>query len=217
MVSRVRIVTLFLGAVISTIVGQAQPGYQLHNPASRIFDIVFPVDVPVSQQPYFLKMVLRYEGSDYMQFVVVIYSDDDKYWVRRCEITEYVLDDKSKAKLPQLLSKLSSDSPDEAVRATAAELKVAVSRFTVAPEAVYKILADLKSIKVSPAINTRTGLDSISEYQFWYDTWEESDYYSIMGPSGNATQDALSRWMIGFKANFPDFLKEASASETVKR
>jgi hypothetical protein len=208
MVSRARIATVFLTTIISTIFGMAQPGYRLHNPASRVFDIVFPIDV--SQRPYFLKMVLRYENAT--QFVVVIYPDNEKYWVRRCEITKYVLDDVSKAKLPQLLSKLSPDSSDDAVRATAAELKVEVSRSTVPPEVLDKALKDLKSIKITPAITDRIGLDAVPMYEFWYDTWEESDYFSLMGPPGKAPEDVLIRWMISFKANLPALLKGSSSA-----
>jgi hypothetical protein len=208
MFSRVGILTLLLVSPFSTLVGHAQPGYRQHNPAERVLDLAFPIDVPAAQKPYFVKMALRYWGADPEQFVIVIYSDSDKYWIRKCEITKYVFGSESKAKLPQVLSKLSADSSDEAVRAAAAQLNVEVSRYMIAPEALSKTLTELRSIRISPAITDRIGLDDVSEYEFWYDTWEESDYFSIMGPFKDDPQDALTRWMIKFKADLPDLLKK---------
>jgi hypothetical protein len=174
---------------------------------ARVLNILFPLDV--APKPYFLKMVLRFSDSD-TQLVVVVYPDKEKYWVRRCEITSYVLEGMGKGQLSQLISKMIAENPDVKEQAIAARLKVDVSRSSVAPEALKHALDELKTIRISPILTDRVAVDEYSEYEYWYDNWQESVHYAITSPFGNDPQDKLGRWMVKFRANLPDLLKTPS-------
>ena len=47
---------------------------------------------------------------------------------------------------------------------------------------------------------SRVFSDESSEYEFWYDTWEESVHYVLRGPGKEEPQDELVKWMIEFRA-----------------
>jgi len=191
-------------------VGHAQPGDRALDPKARILDVLFPVEVP--QKPYFFKIVLRFDDAD-TQVMAVVYPDKQKYWIRRCEVTTMFLGDNVKRELTESLSKLPSEASDDAVRAIAPGLKVEVSRIVIAPEALDKQLSELKSIRISPLLASRISVDNFSEYEFWYDSWQESVHYAITGSPGKAPQDELVRWMLRFKADLPNLLKKSSASK----
>ena len=211
MASQTRITLAFVACILSAIVGWAQPGDRILDSKARLLDVIFPIEVP--QRTYFLKMVLRYDGED-TQLVVVIYSDKEKYWIRRCEVTKYSLADGQKTQLAESLSRLTPETTDEEVQGIAAKLKVEVTRFTIAPESLNKSLGELKAIQISPVPADRVSVDEYSEYEFWYDSWQESVHYAITGPPGKGSkgsQDELIRWMIRFEARLPDLLKVPSA------
>lgn len=189
----------------------AQPGDRFLDPKARILDVLFPVDV--LQRPYFLKLVLRFDEAD-TQLVIVVYPDKDKYWIRRCQVVTYSLANAAKAQLSESLPKLlSPEASDDAVRSVAANIKVEESRFAIDPEALDKSLKELRLIQISPILETRVSVDEFSEYEFWYDNWQQSLHYSISGPAGKAPQDELIRWMIRFKTSLPDLLKRSSTSK----
>lgn len=208
MISQIAATTLM--CVSLTLLGNAQPGDRTLDPQARLLDVLFPVEVP--QRPYLFELALRFHDAD-TQVVVVVYPDKEKPWIRRCEVTTYSLDDDAKRKLSESLSKLSSEASDDSVRAVASGLKVQMSRVTIAPEALDKALGELKSIQIPPMLAARVSVDDFSEYEFWYDTWQESVHYSVTGPPGKAPQDKLIRWMVRFKADLPDLLKKSSISK----
>jgi hypothetical protein len=210
MVSLTRKVAAMAAFALMAFAGNAQPGDRVLDPKARILDALFPV--VVSQRPYFQKLVLRFDDAD-AQLVIVVYPDKEKYWIRRCEVTTYALNDAAKTQLSESLTKLSPEASDDAVRAIAAGLKVEVNRFAVAPEALDKPFSELRSIRISPLLATRVSVDEFSEYEFWYDNWQDSVHYSIAGTPEKEPQDEMIRWMIKFKANLPDFLKRSSASK----
>ncbi len=210
MASRACTTAVFLISVLSAMVGRAQPGDRTLDPQARVLDIIFPVEVP--QRPYFLKMVLRFDKTS-TQLVIVVYPDKERYWIRRCDVIKYVLPEAAKTQLSQSLSQLSPEASEDAVRASAAKLKVEVSRFTIAPEALSKSLIELRSIRISPVLAERVSVDEFSEYEFWYDNWQESVHYAIIGAPGKAPQDKLTQWMIKFNTNLPGLLEASSASK----
>lgn len=211
MISQIRTATTIFACVFMALMtGHAQPGDRTLNPKARVLDALFPVEVP--QRPYFFKLVLRFDEAD-TQAVVVVYPDKEKYWIRRCEVTTYSLDDATRRELSESLSKLAPEASDDAVRAIASGLKVKTNHVAVAPEALDKSLGELKSIRIPPVLAAHVSVDAFSEYQFWYDSWQESVHYSIVGPPRDAPQDESVRWMLKFKADLPDLLKGPSASK----
>jgi hypothetical protein len=208
MISQIRTAASILMYVSMALpVGNAQPGDRALDPKARVLNVLFPVEV--SQRPYFFKVVLRFDDAD-TQVVIVVYPDKDKYWVRRCEVTTFSLNDDVKRELAESLSQLPPEATDEAVRAIASGLRVEVNRIVIAPEALDKSLSELKSIRISPLLAARISVDNFSEYEFWYDSWQESVHYSITGSPGKAPQDELVRWMLRFKADLPGLLKKSS-------
>ena len=77
----------------------------------------------------------------------------------------------------------------------------------VEPEALHHALDELKAIRISPVLKSRVAVDEFSEYEFWYDTWQETVHYVITSPFGNDPQDQLGRWMTKFRDNVPKLLK----------
>jgi hypothetical protein len=213
MISQVRTAATILMYVSMALVGNAQPGDRVLDPRARVLDVLFPVEV--LQRPYFFKLALRFDDAD-TQVVVVVYPDKERYWVRRCEVTTYSLDDNAKRELSESLSKLAPEASDDAVRAVASELKVETIRVEIAPDALRESLSALKTIRISPVLTDRISVDEFYEYDFWYDNWQESVHYSITGPPRKASQnpqDELVRWMLKFKADLPELLKGPLASK----
>lgn len=197
-----------LFGMLFAVTAGAQPGDRYLDIKARVLDILFPLDV--APKPYFLKMVLRYSDSN-TQLVVVVYPDKEKYWVRRCEITSYSLAGMGKGQLSQLISKMVAENAGVKEQEIAAKLRLEVSRSSVAPEALNRALDELKAVRISPVLADRVAVDEYSEYEYWYDNWQESVHYTITSPFGNAPQDKLGEWMIKFRASVPDLLKAGSA------
>lgn len=195
------------GILISILAGSAamaQPGDRYLVMKARVLDILFPSEV--SQKPYFLKMVLRFSDSD-TQLVVVVYPDKEKYWVRKCEITKYSLAGMRTNQLSQLVAKMIADNPNVDEKEIAAKLKVDISRSSIDPDALNRVLDELKTVRISPILADRVAVDNYSEYEYWYDNWQESVHYTIVGPFHDSSQDQLVQWMIRFREAVPELLK----------
>jgi hypothetical protein len=199
-----RVLCALLLAILSAMVAVGQPGDRRLDTKARVLDILFAPEVP--QKVYFLKLVLRFGDSD-TQLVVVVYSDKEKYWLRRCEITSYSVAGMGKGQLSQLISRTLAENAAATDQEIAAKLRVDVSRFSVDPEALERTLNDLKAIRISPVLASRIAVDEYSEYEFWYDTSQESVHYRVIGPFKGDPQDELVQWMIKFRARFPDLLR----------
>lgn len=177
----------------------AQPGDRRLDMKARVLDIVFPLEV--SSKPYFRKIVLRFGDSD-TQIIVVTYPGGQS------EIVRYRLADVSGEQLSVLVAKMLSENPDVKPQEIAAGLKVNVSSTPVLEQkALDYVLNELKAIKISPALASRVAVDDSSEYEFWYDTWQESVHYTITGPFHDAPQDRLGKWMLSFRTLVPKLLK----------
>jgi hypothetical protein len=84
---------------------------------------------------------------------------------------------------------------------------VDVSRTALEQGALDHALEELKAIQISPVLASRVAVDEFSEYEFWYDTWQESVHYIVTSPFQGSAQDRLGKWMVEFRANLPRLLK----------
>ncbi len=207
MIYRMAVTWALFSCVFFAAPASAQPGNRYLDMKARVLDILFPLDV--TPRPYFQKMVLRFSDSD-TQLVVVAYPDKDKYWVRRCEITQYALEGMGKGELSQLISKTVAENPNVTEQQIVAKLKVSVTRSSFPLEAFYRGLNELKAIRISPVLSDQIVADDDREYEFWYDNWNESVHYAIPGPFGKNPQDQLGRWMARFRDSLPNQLKASS-------
>jgi hypothetical protein len=208
MTFRRAVARVLFSCILFAATATAQPGDR--DMKARVLDLVFPLDV--APNLYFLKLIMRFGDSD-TQLVAVVYPDKDKYWVRRCEITSYALDGMGMGQLDQLISRTIAKNPNVKDQEIAAKLKVKVSRSSIAPEALYRALDELKTVRISPVLADRVAVDEYSEFEYWYDGGQESVHYTLTGPSKDDPQDQLVQWMIKFRASLPNLIKAGGASD----
>jgi hypothetical protein len=158
----------------------------------RVQDLLFPLNV--ESKPYFRKLILRFP-SDASQLALVVYPGGE------AEIVRTTLDSMNARDLLQLVSKSLAENPHANEEEIAAKVKVHTTRFPTHYKTMEPILNDLKSIRISPFLNTRIGVDEVTWCDFWFDTEQESVHYKILYNStlGDA-QDNLARWMTRFRA-----------------
>jgi hypothetical protein len=200
----IRRIFVLLTCVLFGAISVAQPAGPHLDMEARVLNILFPLDV--SPKPYFSKMVLRFTDSD-MQLVVLTYPDKEKYWIRRCEITSYSLEGMAKRDLDQFIYKMIAENPNVKEQEIAAKLRVRVTSYLIAPEALKHSLDQLRAVRISPVLVDRVTVDEYSEYEYWYDNGQESVHYAIANGGGNDPQDQLGRWMVNFRSNLPASLK----------
>lgn len=196
--------------ILFAVPAKAQPGDRYLYMKGRVLNILFPLDV--AQKPYFQKMVLRFSDSD-TQLVVVVYPDKDKYWVRKCEVTRYALEGMGQGQLSQFISKMLTENPKVKEQEIAAQLKVEITHSSIPVEVFNHALEELKAVRISPVLANRVAVDDYSEYEFWYDNWQESVHYVITSPFGNDPQGQLGKWMIKFRDNLHDLAGGAGKIE----
>jgi hypothetical protein len=163
------------------------------NVHDRVQDLLFPLNV--ESKPYFLKLILRFP-SDASQLALVVYPGGE------AEIVRTTLDSMHARDLLQLVSKTLTENPHINEEEIVAKVKVRTTRFPTQYKTMEPILNDLRSIRISPFLNTRIGLDEVTWCDFWFDTGgQESVHYKVLGNStlGDA-QDSLARWMTRFRA-----------------
>jgi len=177
----------------------AQPGDRYLVMKAQVLTALFTLDV--EPKPYFLKMVLRFGDSD-TQLTVVVYPG------RKSEVLRFRLADSNPGDLERLVSRAVADNPQVKPQEIAAGLKVDVARSPVDYDAGLRpAIDDLKSIRISPVLASRVAVDEFSEYEFWYDTWQESVHYTIVSPFHSEPQDKLGKWMLRFRAKAEAWLK----------
>lgn len=201
MIRRIVIACSLVLSILSAATAKGQPGDRSLDMKARVLDILFPLDVV--PEPYFAKMILRFGDSD-TQFVVVVYPG------RKSELICYSLAGVSNGALSQMISKMVSENPDLKDQEIAAKLKVEVTRAPIEYDRLNVAIEELKSIRIAPVLAHGVAVDEFSEYEFWYDTWQESVHYTITSPFNNDSQDQLARWMIKFKSDIPSLLKGVS-------
>ena len=212
-ICRRAIVYVFFSCILSAVMAIAQPGDRRLDTKARVLDLLFPLDV--TPDPYLMKLTLRFGDSD-TQFVVVIYPVYPVHPGGRSEIIRYSLAGMGDGELSQLISKMLAQNPDVTDREIAAKLKVNVSRSPIKYDALDRALKDLKAVQISPILKSRVAVDEYSEYEYWYDTWQESVHYTITGPFKDAPQDQLVQWMIRFRARLADLMETHSAADGSK-
>ena len=109
--------------------------------------------------------------------------------------------------LSQFISKMAAQNPSVTDQEIAAKLKVEVKHSPISYEALKRSLDELKAMRIPPILASRVAVDEYSEYQFWYNTGQESVHYVITSPFGNDPQDQLGKWMTRFRDNVPNLLK----------
>ena len=204
MICRKAAVTALLCCIAFAASDMAQPGDRSMNTEARVLDILFPLDV--TPKPYFSKMILRYGDSD-TQLVVIVYPPYPILPGGRAEVIHYSLEGMGDGQLSQLISRMETENPGVKDQEIAAKVKVKVTRSPINYEALDRALRELKAVRISPILANRVAVDECSEYEFWYDTWQESVHYAITCASGNIPQDKLAQWMTRFRANLPALLK----------
>jgi hypothetical protein len=180
----------------------AQPGNRHLAMEARVLDVVFPINL--GSEPYHMKMVLRF-GDSITQITVVIYPGGEG------ELIRHTARGIGQRELSQLISQMVAERSDVTEQEIAAKLKVDISRSPIELRALKGALDELKSIRVSPVLTSRVALGQCSEYEFWYDTWQEAVRYTILGPFKDGNQDRLVAWMIKFRSNLPRLLKGPTA------
>ena len=203
MILRITATCVLLSCLLFAATVSAQPGDRRLDMKTRVLDLLFPLNV--TPEPYFAKMILRFGDSD-TQLVVVVYPGG------KSELIRFSLAGTSSRELSHLISKMTAENPTVREQEIAAKLKVDVTRSPIEHEAFNRVIDELKVIRISPVLANRVAVDESSEYEFWYDTWQESVHYTITGPFGDDPQDQLGRWMIKFKVESPPDLLRASSA-----
>ncbi|HZH49855.1 MAG TPA: hypothetical protein VFD86_08800, partial [Nitrospira sp.] len=125
----------------------------------------------------------------------------------QAEIISYTITGMGSDNLSQFISKMAAQNPSVTDQEIAAKLKVEVKRSPISYEALKRSLDELKATRISPMLASRVAVDEHSEYQFWYNTGQESVHYVITSPFGDDPQDQLGKWMMKFRDNVPNLLK----------
>lgn len=192
------VLLITLSFILFVAKANAQPGDRHLDMKAQVLELAFPLNI--SAKPFLSKIVLRFGDSD-TQITVVIYPGG------KSELIRYSLAGMTSGELSQLISKMVVENPDVKAQEIAAKLKVDVSRTVLEQGALDRALDELKAIQISPVLASRVAVDEFSEYEFWYDTWQESVHYIVTSPFQGSAQDRLGKWMVEFRANLPKLLK----------
>ena len=176
----------------------AQPGGRHFDVGSQVLDLMFPLKV--EPEPYFSKMVLRF-GDTLTQFTVVVYPGS------KAEVIRYRVTGSDINELHSVFSRAVLDKTITA-KEIAAKLSVDVSRVPVSYDAVLRSpMERLEKTRVSPVLGSRAALHGYSHFEFWYDLWQESVHYSVVGPFDGEPQDELTKWMLSFRDRLETLFK----------
>jgi hypothetical protein len=185
------VLVVFLCVLIVPAKSRAQ-GSNHRDFQDRVLDLLFRSDI--ESKPYYIKMVLRFY-DDTSQIALVVYPGGDS------ELVRSTLDGMNASKLFQFIATIHAEHPNAQPVEVAAAVKVRTTRSPVQYRTLEPALNALKTIRVSPFLNTRVGVDEVSLYDFWFDSGQESVHYRILGdPILHDQQDNLARWMAGFRA-----------------
>lgn len=165
---------------------------------SRVLNELFPV--LDSTDLYHVKLVARYGDVD-TQLAIVVYPG------AKCELIRYSIAGISRGELSRRIDEWVTGNPGVTAREIAGKVKVETERRPVAYAVVEKLLKGLDAVRISPLLLSRTALDDASQYDFWYDTGQEAVHYRLYGPFNRADQDKLVQWMIRFRAEAADYMK----------
>lgn len=198
---------IVLFSILASATAMAQSESRYRDTYARVLDLLFPLDV--APDSYQTELALRFGDSD-TQFVLLIYPVYPVHPGGRAEVVRYSLASKNDGELSQLISKMTSENPNVKDQEIAAKVKVNISRSPIDYEALNRSLKELRSIRISPLLSSRIAVDAYSDYEYWYDSGQESVHYTITGPFKSDPQDKLVQWMIRFRENLPNLLRAPS-------
>jgi hypothetical protein len=106
--------------------------------------------------------------------------------------------------LLRLVSKAVTENPHVGEREIVAKLKVKNTRLPLECGALDRAIDGLKTLRISPFLETRVAVDAYSQYDYWFNSGQESVHYTITGPFQTGSQDQLVAWMTKFRAGLGD-------------
>lgn len=182
----------------------SEPGDGFLRFQARVLGHLFPVNV--ESRPYFSKLSMVFTDSA-TALTVVTYPGG------RSELLELTVTGMADGKLPKYLRKVFSATPEIPPERVAEQLHTTVRKAVLNNARLGLWLKQLEMIRVSPAITVRIGVDEIYQYEFWFDTAQESVHYTLIGPPeapGRSVQDPLTKWMIDFRSHAQELVSAAS-------
>jgi hypothetical protein len=194
--------SMVLLCILSAPAKSQTPNRNRQDVYDHVLDLLFPVDV--ESKPYYAKLILRFH-DDESQLVLVVYPGGES------ELIHSSLDNMNGSSLFQLVTETLARNPAASESEIAARVKVRTIRSPLEHRAVQAELNHLKTIRISPYLATRVGVDEVTWYEFWFDSGQESVHYKIFGDSAiREPQDKLAHWMTTFRANSQTMLKRKS-------
>ena len=168
----------------------------------RVLNLLFPLNI--ESKPYYVKLVLRFHDEP-SQLALVVYPGGESELIRSS------LDNMNGSDLFQYVSKALTENPHLSETEIAAKVTVHTTRSPVQYKTLEPMLNDLKTIRISPFLATRVGVDEVIWYDFWFDSGQESVHYRIFGDSAlRDPQDKLAQWMTQFRAVCQNMAKPKS-------
>jgi hypothetical protein len=193
---------MVLLGILSVPVKSQTPNRSRQDVYEHVLGLLFPIDV--ESKPYYAKLVLRFH-DDESQLVLVVYPGGES------ELINSSLDNMNGNSFSQLVTETLVHDPTASDSEIAARVKVRTIRSPLEHRAVEAELNHLKTIRISPYLATRVGVDEVTWYEFWFDSGQESVHYKIFGDSSlRDSQDKLAQWMTTFRANSQAMLKRKS-------
>jgi hypothetical protein len=196
--------TVVCALLICALAEPATPQTRNRNPSevySDVLNLLFPLNV--ESKPYFAKFILRFHDTD-TQLALIVYPGGTS------ELVSFSLGNTKRTDLFKLASEMLAQNPSVRDEEIAAKVRVETTRTAVEYKAVEPALNDLKSIRISPFFQTRIFVDEFSEYDYWYDSGQESVHYRIRGDSTGDAPDGLANWMARFRASFASKVERPS-------
>jgi hypothetical protein len=165
---------------------------------SAALNLLFPLNV--ESKPYYVKLILRFSDTN-SQLALIVYPGGAS------ELVSFSLDNMTGSDVFNLVSEMLAKNPSVKDEEIAAKVRVHTIRSSLDYKVVEPALNDLKAIRISPFFQTRVFADEYLEYDYWFDSGQESVHYKICGISTGAPQDELAHWMTRFRANSANMVK----------
>jgi hypothetical protein len=202
---RLRIIGVVLVLLYCDSFVTAQRGRGYLETKGRVLDLVFPTDG--DREPYYRKLVLRFEDSDSQITVLIHYGGG-------AEVIRYSLKGLDDSKFSRLIMDMVDETSPITEQELAAKLKIDTIRSRVDEKAVKGALKELQALRISPVLATRRCVDGCSRYEFWDDTGQESVHYILCGRLNKYPADKLVQWMVNFRERLPSMIDSSAASNT---
>lgn len=173
------------------------PGNRSGNIRAQAIDTLFTTGVEPS---YFSKLVLRF-GDDITQWTFTVRQGG------KAELTRLSLEGTTRAQFDRLILEAFENKTMSAAQ-VAARLRVRTDRIALDYERQLKPALDgLTKIRLTPLLPGRVALESDAEYEFGYDTWQESVHYTVAGPFDDSGNE-LVKWMRRMRAQASAWLAQ---------